>query len=162
MWEKCVQRMRLEIGETFRWKHNDADRPIDMLFFVNRFVVSRLTNLTGTNLCVSITFLCFFLNLQTAYRVFSDYATSRSLESSASLWYDVDCKMEDRDAKEEEVRSEAMHLSDPPLAISSCILRWRSCSSRFCLRHLARRFLNQTWKERRQNCGLILFCKNEF
>lgn len=44
-----------------------------------------------------------------------------------------------------------------PQARSSCSLRNRSCSSRFCLRHFARRFLNHTFKEKRYLCKLIIY-----
>lgn len=74
---------------------------------------------------------------------FAFYATSKSDESSASLY---ECNTEFTDIGVDKSVPSGPHFNDTPLC-SSCSFLRRSCSSRFCLRHLARRFLNQTWKK---------------
>lgn len=81
------------------------------------------------------------------------YATSRSEESSASLklWMEVE-----RGRTGEGISSVLILVILPefPPLCSSCNLRSLSCSSRFCFLHLARRFLNHTWKKDRERAKL--------
>lgn len=76
------------------------------------------------------------------------YATSRSDDESSTSLYacnilewlsELPFKFEFGDEL-----SDILHFIEPPLRWSSCNFRSRSFSSRFCLRNLARRFLNQT------------------
>lgn len=75
----------------------------------------------------------------------SHYATSRSELSVSCSSFCCCCLL--RLKRSPTITVAAAPPSSARWRCSSCSFRRRSCSSRFCFRHLARRFLNHTWNK---------------